>query len=221
VTAARAVSGGHEVAFADGATVTTDVLVGADGAWSKVRSLLSDATPIYSGLSFAEARILQADVRHPALAAAVGKGSLFALSDEKGLLAHREHDGELCIYIALKVRADRAKQEITRDGLLANFADWHDDLRGLISHSDGEIVTRLRCRSGIAGSASQASRWSAMQPTLCPPSQAKESILRCWTALNWRRRPSPIPAISRPPLRLMKHQCLCAARPRSPIHCQS
>jgi 2-polyprenyl-6-methoxyphenol hydroxylase-like FAD-dependent oxidoreductase len=143
VVAVRPVDGGHELTFADGRTAVTELLVGADGAWSRVRPLVSADQPAYCGLSFVEIRVPDAERDHPRLAAVVGKGMLFALDDEKGFLAHREANGELCVYVALKQPAEWATgAELSRESLLEFFPDWHPDLRALITRSEGPLVPR-------------------------------------------------------------------------------
>jgi 2-polyprenyl-6-methoxyphenol hydroxylase-like FAD-dependent oxidoreductase len=143
VIGARALGDGrHEVTLADGDTFTTDVLVGADGAWSKVRPLVSAATPAYAGLSFVEAHLADADTRHPAGAALVGTGSMFALAEGRGFLAHRDNDGGLAIYVALRVSADWATGGQTKASVLAHFTDWAERLRALLMDSDSALVAR-------------------------------------------------------------------------------
>ncbi|MFJ8008481.1 FAD-dependent oxidoreductase [Streptomyces fagopyri] len=151
VTAVRTLDDGrHEVTLAGGETFTADVLIGADGAWSKVRPLVSDATPVYSGLSFVEAHLDDADTRHPAGAALVGQGLMFALGDGKGFLAHRDPDGSLHVYAALRTPADWATSgpvdftatAAAKAALLEHFADWDERLRGLVADADGELVPR-------------------------------------------------------------------------------
>jgi 2-polyprenyl-6-methoxyphenol hydroxylase-like FAD-dependent oxidoreductase len=137
VTGVRPVPGGHELTFADGRTEIAELLVGADGAWSKVRPLVSAAQPVYSGLSFVEARVPGA-AKHPVC----GDGMLFALDDERGFLAHREPNDEICAYVAVKKPVDWAGAAVTRDELLDLFADWHPDLRALITDSEGDLLTR-------------------------------------------------------------------------------
>ncbi|MEV6416926.1 NAD(P)/FAD-dependent oxidoreductase [Kribbella sp. NPDC051718] len=149
VTDARSLGDGrHEVTLADGNSFTTDLLIGADGAWSRVRPLVSDALPLYTGLSFVEFSLEEADERHPAAAALVGPGMMMALGDSRGFLAHRETDGSLHIYSALMVPADWSSSidftdtEKAKLTLLDNFEGWSDDLRALVTEADTALVGR-------------------------------------------------------------------------------
>jgi 2-polyprenyl-6-methoxyphenol hydroxylase-like FAD-dependent oxidoreductase len=140
--------GRHEVAFADGATVVTSLLVGADGAWSRVRPLLSGAVPEYSGMSFVETYLFDADTRHPAAAKAVGGGAMFALAPGKGIQAHRESGDTLHTYVALRKPRDWfAGIDFTDPGAAAariarEFDGWAPELTALITDGDSAPVLR-------------------------------------------------------------------------------
>ena len=144
-TAVRPLGGGrHEVTFADGATVTTSLLVGADGAWSRIRPLLSDAKPEYVGTSLIETYLFDGDTRHPASARAVGDGALFALAPGKGICAHREPDGVLHTYVTLNKpqewidAIDFTDVDAATARIAAEFHDWAPELTALIT--DGETA---------------------------------------------------------------------------------
>ena len=133
---------GFKLSFADGSVAAAEILIGADGAWSKVRPLVSEASPFYSGISFVELRYLDADQKHPTAAAVVGKGLMFALSDERGIFGHREPNNELCVYAALKAPADWSRQPISRDLLHQHFHGWHADFHEVLANSDGDLLPR-------------------------------------------------------------------------------
>ncbi|MFH8533231.1 FAD-dependent oxidoreductase [Streptomyces tendae] len=149
VTGARPLGDGrHEVTFDDGETITTDLLVGADGAWSKIRPLVSDAWPAYTGISFVESDLLDADARHPHSAAVIGGGMFFALEDERGMLAHRETDGSLHVYAAVRIAEDWldgidfSDVDASKAAVLEQFEGWDDSLRALVADADGPLVPR-------------------------------------------------------------------------------
>lgn len=138
----------YEVTFADGTTVVTSLLVGADGAWSRVRPLLSDATPEYVGRSFIETYLFDGDTRHPASAKAVGGGSLFALAPGKGIQAHRESGGTLHTYVALTkpqdwfAGIDFTDSAVATARIAQEFDSWAPELTALITDSDTAPVLR-------------------------------------------------------------------------------
>ncbi|WAP57979.1 FAD-dependent oxidoreductase [Streptomyces sp. S465] len=150
VSGVRALGEGrHEVTFADGGTVVTSLLVGADGAWSRVRPLLSTATPEYVGRSFVETWLFDSDTRHPAAAKAVGGGSMLALAPGKGIQAHREKGETLHTYVALTKPRDWFATIDVTDAAAATariareFDGWAPELTALITDSDTAPVLRL------------------------------------------------------------------------------
>ncbi|MFC9425322.1 FAD-dependent oxidoreductase [Streptomyces sp. NPDC056987] len=143
VTAVRALGDGHhQVDFADGTTAVAGLLIGADGAWSRVRPLLSKAAPEYFGVCSVETFLFDADTRHGASAEAVGGGSLFALAPGRGLLAHREGGGTLHTYAQLKKPQDWFTDLDATDAaaltarVAREFDGWAPALTALITASD-------------------------------------------------------------------------------------
>ncbi len=143
--------GRHELAFTNGDRVAADLVVGADGAWSKVRPLLSSDKPAYCGVTFFELRLADADRRHPEVAALAGPGSLFALAENKGLFTHRLPDGAIDVYVGLRASADWAAsagvdwsdEGAARAALLALFEGWSDEVTRLLRESDHVMAPRL------------------------------------------------------------------------------
>ncbi|WP_224368893.1 FAD-dependent oxidoreductase [Hyalangium versicolor] len=142
-------AGKHELRFADGSTVTTDLLVGADGAWSKIRPLLSDAKPEYVGTTYIETYLLDADARHAASAKKVGGGAFYALTPGKGIVTHRETNGVLHTYVALTKpkewveEIDFADAKAARARVAAEFESWAPELTALITDGDTDPVPRM------------------------------------------------------------------------------
>ena len=140
--------GRHELTFADGSSVTCDLLVGADGAWSKVRPLLSPERPAYIGTTFIETMLFEGDARHQASAEMIGGGTLMAVEPEKGILAHRYANGTLHTYVALNKpetwadALDFSNRSAALDQIAKEFEGWAAPLRALITASDTEPVVR-------------------------------------------------------------------------------
>ncbi|MFJ8861843.1 FAD-dependent oxidoreductase [Streptomyces sp. NPDC102451] len=150
VSGARSLGDGrHEVTFTDGTTVVTGLLVGADGAWSRVRPLLSDARPVYVGTTFVETYLHDVDRNHSATAAAVGKGAMYALAPGKGIVAHREAGNVLHTYVELNRSAewiagtDFTDPAAAGSRIAAEFEGWAPELTALITDGETAPVARM------------------------------------------------------------------------------
>ncbi|WP_438453408.1 FAD-dependent oxidoreductase, partial [Streptomyces asiaticus] len=98
--------GPRQLHFADGTSVETDLVIGADGAFSRVRPAVSTAIPEYTGISFLEAWFSDVDDRHPEIAELVGLGIAHAADGERSLVAQRNSGNQIRVYIIQRLPVD-------------------------------------------------------------------------------------------------------------------
>lgn len=142
------------VRFADGRQETFDLVVGADGAWSRVRPALSPATPRYTGITSVETSLDDVDTRHPDLAQLIGDGSMAVYGVNRTLVAQRNSGGHVKVYARfrapldwhtnlnrcagldadLEAGLDLADVEAVRSSLLALFEGWAAPVLELLRH---------------------------------------------------------------------------------------
>jgi 2-polyprenyl-6-methoxyphenol hydroxylase-like FAD-dependent oxidoreductase len=142
--------GPRQLHFADGTTVKTDLVIGADGAFSRVRPAVSAAAPHYAGVSFLEAWFDDVESRHADLSARVGRGSAAAADGDRGLFAQRNSGDHIRVYIMQRVPVDWvAASGLSLDDsaglrarLLDAFAGWAPSLLQMITDNDGPYIER-------------------------------------------------------------------------------
>ena len=126
-------NGQHHLTFANGTTATAGLLVGADGAHSRVRPLVSPASPEYLGVNGVEISLAPSTAASPALAetaAHVGRGTMFAMQDSRMLGAQLNGDGRIRTYAWLRVPeswavpSDPAEVKRVLKGEFEGWAGW-------------------------------------------------------------------------------------------------
>ncbi|MBT2226584.1 NAD(P)/FAD-dependent oxidoreductase [Nonomuraea sp. NEAU-A123] len=151
VTATPLGDGGHRLEFGNGVTAEVGLVIGADGAWSRVRPLLSDATPDYTGVSFLDVRFEDVETRHPQIAKLVGNGHLFANDgDGRAIIGQRNSNGHIRAYLALrtdldwhgKAGVDLGDAGAVRRFLLKEFSGWAEEMLPFLTDVDGGYLNR-------------------------------------------------------------------------------
>ncbi|KAF2673884.1 salicylate hydroxylase [Microthyrium microscopicum] len=131
--------------FASRESATYDFVVGADGAWSRVRKLLSDAIPFYVGAQFLQATASNVTSNYPHLLELNGPGTVMALGGRNGILTHRGPQDSIRVYAAIttphedwlgntglmgKTSAELREKLVSDDSL---FKTWAPSLQDLLT----------------------------------------------------------------------------------------
>lgn len=146
----RSVPKGGTVDFEHGREGPFDLIVGADGAWSKVRPVLTNVQPSYTGISGFEMHILNPARDHPEVSKMIGRGGYFAYGDCKVLAAQRQGDGSIIVYVFAMEAEDYTKnlwEEVGHNGeklkdilLETLFDDWALEMQAWIRACSPDIV---------------------------------------------------------------------------------
>ena len=121
-----------EITFADGSTATFDLVIGADGAWSRVRGALSPAVPLYTGVMFVETRH-DNDER---LLGLTGQGTMVADGEGLMLWSQRNSGDHIRAFACLRAREDWKPSNAELRDL---YAGWHPSLLAFL---EGELTYR-------------------------------------------------------------------------------
>jgi 2-polyprenyl-6-methoxyphenol hydroxylase-like FAD-dependent oxidoreductase len=141
----------------EGGPVTADLVIGADGAWSRTRPLLTDRVPHYSGRQMITVTVPELTRRYPSLEAVVGSGSLIAVGDGNAIIGQRGLQGAARLYLVISTEdvnlasssgLDRLSASEVKDVLLRpngggggeggrwrNFGGWGQEFKELITRA--------------------------------------------------------------------------------------
>ncbi|MFB9079614.1 FAD-dependent oxidoreductase [Flavobacterium procerum] len=88
--------------FKNGNSVYADLVIGSDGANSKIRPYVTDIKAFYSGITMLEGTIYESAKAVPQIASLVNGGKIMAFGDTKNILMGQKGNGDLGFYASFK-----------------------------------------------------------------------------------------------------------------------
>ena len=99
-----------KIIFQNGNSAVADIVIGADGANSKIRPVVTPIKPFYSGVTFLTGNIPDSEKNAPKIHGLLKGGKISAMGDSKTLFLSAKGDGSLDFYIGWKADIDWAKK---------------------------------------------------------------------------------------------------------------
>ena len=101
--------------FTSGTAGGFNLVVGADGAWSKVRKMLTNEPPVYIGIGGLEGRIPNAALERPWIHRLTSRGSWIGLGDGRGLACQQQGDDSITVSLWRKASEDEIESYDVND----------------------------------------------------------------------------------------------------------
>ncbi|KAL5625819.1 hypothetical protein FOBRF1_000162 [Fusarium oxysporum] len=138
----------HVISFFNSASASGfRAIVGADGAWSKVRRLLTSAKPEYSGKVFIEGSISHNNPSYTAALEHAGPGNMLAMGQHKIMAVQQLGDRSYRFYMGMDAPEELYRRplghedtEDIRQKFLSSpefFANWAPNLKEYLANAEG------------------------------------------------------------------------------------
>jgi 2-polyprenyl-6-methoxyphenol hydroxylase-like FAD-dependent oxidoreductase len=117
--------------FAGGYTALADIVIGSDGANSRLRALVTPIQPQHVGVSLVEALVPAAKHLIPELWELLGGAALMALGDGRTIGLGTKPDGSVLVYAGLKTPNNSARESLGRANTPERRIEWfHANFKG-------------------------------------------------------------------------------------------
>ncbi|KFF04052.1 FAD-dependent oxidoreductase [Flavobacterium reichenbachii] len=143
-----------EIVFKNGTTAIADIVIGADGANSKIRPFITPIKPFYSGVTILEKNIFDSEKNAPKIHELLKGGKIMAFGDSKTISASQKGDGSIDFYIGLKTDPDWYKNSgfniSNNDEVLEwfkkEYSKWNNVWQELFEYKETAFTPRpLHC----------------------------------------------------------------------------
>ncbi len=141
---------GWQISFKNGNSVFADIVIGADGANSKIRPYMTDIKPFYSGITVIEGLIHDSAEKAPEIHALVKEGKVFAFGNDQSIILSSKGDGSIAFYFGFKAAESWTKTcsvDFTdREQLLLwfkeEYSNWDGIWDGMITSAENSFIPR-------------------------------------------------------------------------------
>lgn len=138
-------NGRWRLEIADQAPVIADLVIGAEGAGSKVRQRLTSVRPRYTGITMLAANIRRDLWRGSELAELLGEGSVMFAGGEKTIFVQRCSQDLILLYFSMAVAEDWPKaqgfklgdNEAVLAAIAESYGDWSPKLIATLTQVEG------------------------------------------------------------------------------------
>jgi 2-polyprenyl-6-methoxyphenol hydroxylase-like FAD-dependent oxidoreductase len=136
--------------FKGGKMDYADLVIGSDGANSKIRPYLTPIKPLYSGITMLEGNIYEARKNAPTISALLRGGKIMAFGDQKNILMGQKSNGEIGFYASFKAEEDWAINSgldfSGRSAILnwfkQNYKEWNNSWYELFENASTSFIPR-------------------------------------------------------------------------------